>query len=143
MGKIVLNQKQAISHSLREHRNCVSDVQSESDTTQEENNRFLDHTQMMQKENIDITGEISNIVANHTHTEEEIIKLNTMASENIESIDDIKKKNDKSMTEKADIESKLNRFFWINKKALNEFENISGQEASLHIKIKGLNNSNH
>ena len=98
MGKTVFNQKQEISHSLREHRKCVSDVQSESDTIQEEKTRLLDQAKMMQKENIYITGEISNIVANHAHIEEETLKLNTMASENIESIEEIKKKNDKSMT---------------------------------------------
>ena len=101
MGKTVFNQKQEISHSLREHRKCVSDVQSESDTIQEEKTRLLDQAKMMQKENIYITGEISNIVANHAHIEEETLKLNTMASENIESIEEIKKKNDKSMTEKS------------------------------------------
>ena len=50
------------------------------------------------------------MVANHVRAEEEILKLNTMASENIKSIEEMREKNDKAMTEKADLESKLKRF---------------------------------
>ena len=39
------------------------------------------------------------------------INLNTMVSENIISIEDMRKKNDKDMTENSDLESKLKRFF--------------------------------
>ena len=55
----------------------------------------------------------------------------------------MRKKNDKDMKEKSDLGSKLKRFCWINEKYLNELENISGRVASFHIKLKGLNNSNH
>ena len=86
-------------------------MQYEADTIQEEYTRLLDQAKMIQKENSDITCDIYNMVANHVRTEENIIKLYTMASENIKSIEKTRKKNDKYMTEKADIESKLNRFF--------------------------------
>ena len=66
-----------------------------------------------------------------------------MASENIKSTEEMRKKNDKAMIEKTGLESKLNFFCWINKKALNKLENSSGQVAFLHIKLKGLNNTNH
>ena len=72
--KKVRNQKQVIEHSLKEHKKCASDVQSEADTIQEENTRFLDQVKMMQKENSEITGEISKMVANHARTEEEGLK---------------------------------------------------------------------
>ena len=53
---------------------------------------------MMQKENTDITCELSNMMANHVHTEEEIININTMATEIIKAIEEMRKKNDKAMT---------------------------------------------
>ena len=55
-------------------------MQSEVDTTQEENTRFLDQANMMQKDNSDITGELSNMVANYARSEEEIVHLNNMSS---------------------------------------------------------------
>ena len=55
----------------------------------------------------------------------------------------MRNKNDKAMIEKADLEIRLKRFFWINKKDFNKLENSSGQVASFHIKLKGLNNANH
>ena len=55
----------------------------------------------------------------------------------------MRKKNDKSMIGEADIENKLKCFCWINEKALNELKNSSGQVASFHIKLTGLNNANH
>ena len=67
-------------------------MQSEADTIQEENTRFLDQVKMMQKENSEITGEISKMVANHARTEEEGLKLNTMALENINAIGEMRKK---------------------------------------------------
>ena len=65
---------------------------------------------MMQKENIAITGDLSNIVANHACAEEENLKINTTASENIKAIQDRRKKNDKAMTGKAFLNIKLNIF---------------------------------
>ena len=62
------------------------------------------------------------MVANHAHADEEILKLNSIASENIKSIEETRYKIDKAMTENFDIESKLKRFRWINEKALNELE---------------------
>ena len=128
---------------MKYHEKCASDVQSEVDTTQEENTRFLDQANMMQKDNSDITGELSNMVANHAHVEKEILKLDTMASENIKSIEEMRKKNDKSMTKKAALESKFKSFHSINGKSSNELKNSSGQIVSFHINLKGLNNSNH
>ena len=55
-------------------------MQSEADTIQDENTRLLDQVKMMQKENSDITSELYNIVSNHARAEEEILKLNIMAS---------------------------------------------------------------
>ena len=43
-----------------------------------------------------------------------------MASENIRATEEIKKKNDKAMTERAGIESKIKDFLWLNEKALNK-----------------------
>ena len=82
-------------------------------------------------------------MANHACAQEEIININTMASENIKSIEEMRKKHEKDMTEKADTESMLKRYCWINEKALNKIENSSGQVAYFHMKIKGLNNVNH
>ena len=73
-------------------------MQTEADTIHEEKTRLLDQVKIMQKDKIDITRELSNMVSNHVRTEEETLKLNTMASENIISIDEMRKKNDKSMT---------------------------------------------
>ena len=70
LGELVRNKKQAITHSLKGHKNCASDVKSEADTTQEGEIRFLDQVKIMQKEKSDITGEISNMVSNHAHAEE-------------------------------------------------------------------------
>ena len=66
-----------------------------------------------------------------------------MASENIKSIDKMRKKNDKSMTGKAGLESKLKHLCQINQKALNKLENILGQVTSLHIRLTGPNNVYH
>ena len=118
-------------------------MKSESDTIQEENTWLLDQFKMMQKQNNGITGELSNKVVNHARAEEEILKLNTMASENIRAIEEMRKKNDKAMTENSDLQSKLNFFCLINERALNNIENSSGQVASFRIKLKGLNNANH
>ena len=70
LGKTIRNQKQAIAHSLKDNKKCASDVQSEADTMQGGNTRLLDQVNMMQKENSDITGEISNMVAIHTRADE-------------------------------------------------------------------------
>ena len=83
------------------------------------------------------------MLSTHAHSEEETLKINTMAPENIKSIEEIRKKNYKAMTGKADLEIKLKHFCWINEKALNELENISGQVTSFRMKLKGLNNANH
>ena len=66
-----------------------------------------------------------------------------MASEKIKAIEKMRRKNDKAMTEKADIECNIKHFCWINKNSLNNLENISVQITSFHIKLKGLNNTNH
>ena len=91
-----------ISHSPKEHKKCASDVKYESDTIQEGKNRLLYQVKMMQKDNSDIMGELSNMVDNHASAEGEILKPNTMASENIKAIEETRKKNDKYMTENAD-----------------------------------------
>ena len=70
---------------------------------------------MMQTYNSDIIGDIPNMVANHARAEEEILKLDTMASENIKVVEEMRKKNDKAMTEKADLERKIKSFCWIRK----------------------------
>ena len=51
----------------------------------------------MQKENSYIKGELYNMVSNHARAEEEGLKLNTMALENINAIGEMRKKNDKAM----------------------------------------------
>ena len=79
---------------MKYHEKCASDVQSEADTIQEGNDRFLDKVKMMQKEKIDITGELSNMVSNHARAEEEILKLNTMASENIKTTEEMRNKSE-------------------------------------------------
>ena len=66
-----------------------------------------------------------------------------MASENNKAIEETRKRNDKAMTEKADLESNIIFFPRINKKYFNELENSSVQVASIHIKPKGLNNAKH
>ena len=66
-----------------------------------------------------------------------------MASENIKDTEEKRKKNDKVMIGKADIEIKIKHSCWINEKSLNELKNISGQVASFRMKLKGLNNANH
>ena len=55
----------------------------------------------------------------------------------------MRKKNEKAMTGKAYLESKLKSFLWINEKSLNDLGNISGQVSSFRIKLTGLNNANH
>ena len=91
LGKTVINQNQAIYHSSKGHGKCLSDMQYEADTIQEGKTRLSDQVKMMQKENSDITGELSNMVAKHVRAEEEILKLNTMASENIKAIEEMRK----------------------------------------------------
>ena len=56
---------------------------------------------MIQEEKSYITGELYNMVSNHALAEEEILNLNTMASENIKANEEKRKKNDKATTEKA------------------------------------------
>ena len=70
LGETVLNQKQVIACSSKEHEKWASDVWSEADTIQGENNKLLDQVNMMQKKNSDTTAGISNIVANLARTEE-------------------------------------------------------------------------
>ena len=72
--KTVINQKQAIAHSLKEHEKSAYDVQSEADTIMEENTRLLDHSKMTQKDNNDITDDLSNMVDDHAHAEEKEYK---------------------------------------------------------------------
>ena len=45
-------------------------MQYEADTTQEKKTRLLDQVKMIKKESSDITGELSNMVANHARAEE-------------------------------------------------------------------------
>ena len=71
---------------------------------------------MVQKEKSDIIGELSNMLSSHTHLEEVILNLNTMASENIKSIEETRKKKYKAMTENDDLESKINVFVGLMKK---------------------------
>ena len=47
MGKTVQNHKHVIDHSLKYHKNCASDVNSEAYTTQEDNTRLLDQVKMI------------------------------------------------------------------------------------------------
>ena len=42
-----------------------------------------------------------------------------MVSENVKSIKETRKKNEKAIKEKVDPESNLKSFFWINEKAMN------------------------
>ena len=79
-GKTVPNQKQVISNSLKDHERCAYDVQSGEDTLQEEKTRLLYQVQIMQKDNSDITYELTNMVANHAIADKDIMNLNTMAS---------------------------------------------------------------
>ena len=69
-GKTVLNQKQTTSPSPKKLETFASAVHSEADTTQEENTRLLNYFKITQQENSDITGELSNMVANHARAEE-------------------------------------------------------------------------
>ena len=128
---------------MKEHGKCASDVQSKADTIQEEKTIFFDQVKMMEIYISDIIGEISNMVDKYLCAEEEIIKLNTMDSENIKSIEETRKKIEKAMAEKADLESQRNIFRSINEKYLNKFANSSGQVASFHIKPKGMSNAYH
>ena len=82
-------------------------------------------------------------MANYPRVEEKILKLNNISSESIKDTEDMRKRNDKTMTENADLESNLIRFRWANEKYLNKLGNSSGQVDSFHIKLKGLNNENH
>ena len=72
--KTVINQKQKIAHSFKEHEKCAYDVQSKADTTMEENTRLLDQSKMVQKENSDISDDLSNMVDDHSHAEEKEYK---------------------------------------------------------------------
>ena len=49
LGKTVLNQKQGIAHSSKEHEKWAYDVSSEANTIQGETNRLLDQAKMIQK----------------------------------------------------------------------------------------------
>ena len=128
---------------MKEYDKCAYDVQSEADTIQEEKTRLLDKVNMMQKDNSDITDELSSMVTNHARVEEEILILSTMVLENIKYIEDMSKKNDKAMKENDDIENKLKRLHCINEKNLNKLKNILAQAAYFHIKLRSLNNANH
>ena len=66
-----------------------------------------------------------------------------MAAENIKATEEMNKKNDKAMTEKAGLERKLNSFCWVDEKSLNKLVNSSVQVSYFHIKLKSLNNANH
>ena len=66
-----------------------------------------------------------------------------MDSEKIKAIEEMRGVNKKSMTEKADLQSKIKRFCWISDKYFNKLENSSGRVASIHTKLKCLNNANH
>ena len=101
MGETVLNQKQAIAHLLKDRENCASNVKSEADTIQEGKTRLLDQIKIMKKWNSDITGELSNMVDNHALAEEVIIKLDTIALENIKATEEMRKKNEKAMIENS------------------------------------------
>ena len=101
MGETVLNQKQAIAHLLKDRENCASNVKSEADTIREGKTRLLDQIKIMKKWNSDITGELSNMVDNHALAEEVIIKLNTIALENIKGTEEMRKKNEKTMIENS------------------------------------------
>ena len=68
LGETVRKQKQEIANSSKEHKKCASDVQYEADTTQEKKTRLLDQVKMIKKESSDITGELSNMVANHARS---------------------------------------------------------------------------
>ena len=76
-------------------------MQSEADTIQEENTMSLEQVKIIPKENSDITGEISNMVANHTRAGGYILNIDTIVSEKIKSIEEMRKKNDKAMIEKT------------------------------------------
>ena len=52
LGGKVRNQKQAISHSSKEHKKCASDVQSLVNTIREENKRLLDKVNIVQKRKV-------------------------------------------------------------------------------------------
>ena len=80
LGKTVINLKQSIAHSSKEHKKCSSGVQSEAETTQEWNTRLSYQFNIMKEDNSDITGELYNMVANHARSEEDILNINTMAS---------------------------------------------------------------
>ena len=86
-------------------------MQFEANTIQEEKTRLLYQVNIMQRENSDIIGKVSNMVSNHGRAEKEISKLNTVASENMKAVEEIRQKNYKSVTENADLESKINGFF--------------------------------
>ena len=101
MGETVLNQKQAIAHLLKDRENCASNVKSEADTIREGKTRLLDQIKIMKKWNSDITGELSNMVDNHALAEEVIIKLDTIALENIKATEEMRKKNEKAMIENS------------------------------------------
>ena len=87
-----------IDHSPKGYKQCASDVWYEADTTQEEKTRLLDQVKMIQKQNSDITCDLSNMVTNHARLEEGILKLNNMSSENIKVIEYMREKIDKAMT---------------------------------------------
>ena len=86
-------------------------MQFEANTIKEEKTRLLYQVNIMQRENSDIRGKVSNMVSNHGRAEKEISKLNTVASENMKAVEEIRQKNYKSVTENADLESKINGFF--------------------------------
>ena len=47
-----MNQKEEISHSLKERKKCAYDVQSDADTVQEGNTRLLDQVKMMKNKTV-------------------------------------------------------------------------------------------
>ena len=62
------------------------------------------------------------MVANYACAEEEILKRNTMVSENIKAIGEMRKKNYKAMTEKDYLKSKLKHFCLVNENALKTWK---------------------
>ena len=73
LGKTVPIHKQAIAHSSKKHKKFASNVQSEEDAIQKEKTRLFNQVKIMQKENSDITGELSNMGAKYAHSKEKVL----------------------------------------------------------------------
>ena len=61
LGKTFCNHKQVIAHSSKKHEKFASNVQSEEDAIQKEKTMLFNKVKIIQKDNSDITGELSNI----------------------------------------------------------------------------------